>query len=1062
MTIAVDTENRNSSKAPHDIQDATDATVITDATSNTEEHAMTTFENFNTTTSETPKDSDNNEANTIFNNDIAQTEDEALHKKSVRKVLPANIKSEIQMTAKKRFRINLSPIKAIKPVKEKPPIGSLLDSDGSSAHTHGSAALSLQSEDAGGNFLVDFPTSREEFIEHRDTLESITNPSLKEHETETKKNQSTDETDARRPWRKNKPAPKKTSILDSMIKDDVITSTLFDQPPETVNYLDFLDSDQLYKEDLDQYEHIGFAFENDYQNVSHFQNNLDVTSLDFNANNLDDTSVLTDLRLAQTALGWSEDDIKSQTSSQLRYIENTKTKTEDDDDPMQLPNTPIMIELKSNVERRIAAIRARQKLSSSFPIEEKKTTSFGNKPYESKRRHSRRPRKNFVANDREGENGNQSTGYPQKIETQSHDEANQGKEHHHRSKSRKYQNNMKERQYALDNQEDENKSRRPSRSRQSKKLQMENASHLENERRHSPLTYRSEEKNSLLIHDDDYSDEEALPTAVLGEDSDEEAEGRDKFDEEKGPLNLGHRLGAGSLHDGIQPDVQGISNDNLENFRNVFMQGERNKKQELSFHGLWNSKPEDGSDNGSDLSQTSQKSARFQQVKVTMRAKGFGLKMQRIFGPRIWAIKFYILAVFLLLLLILVITIPLAIRNGKKADLGTMSPSMNPTMSPSESIGYTKVSSFYGENSNDRAGSSLAIASDTNVIAIGSPNAATGFGEVRVFTLVESQLLPYGKTLKGKNKGDMFGNSLSISKDGQILAIGSPMARKNEGYVTVFEFNYENQDWVKMGQDITLSEADTFFGSAISLSGNGDRLAIGMPRANDDDGQTLIFHYNSISGIWIRLGQALYGSEKELHGFSVSLDGTGETLAAGAVRSSNGTPNYGRVYLYRWDTTKWVPFGNPIFGRDLIGRSVSLSLDGMRVAIGSTGYDNGKKENVGACAVYGYLGDWEQLGSTLHGKFPEEKSGHTIILSANGQRVACGGPSGSIVRVYEEGESDWELIGNGPLTGGKQQPDSDFGAAIAMNVNGSLLMIGAPKELVKGKKDAGAVRIFQL
>jgi hypothetical protein len=942
--------------------------------------------------------------------------------------------------------------------------------ESSSSHTRISITPSLQSDTAGGDFLVDFPTSREEFIEHRG--ETVNFPTLtdKRNTTTRQKTQSVDEADARRPWRKYKPPPppKKVPIVESLMNEDTTTpSTLFDHPPETVNYLDTLDSDQLYREDLDQYEHIGFAFEDEYDTIaSHFPMNQDVmTSSDISVNNLnDDTSVLTDLRLAQTALGWNEDDVKSQRSTQIQKNIEPMNYDSDDDDPIQLPNTPIIVDLKYGVERRLAAIRARQKMSTTSSLQEEgKHTSVLNKPDESKRRRRRhRPRKHLVTNsndDKEGDDELQP--YRHRNRSKSQAQANQAKDRHHRSRSQRQKSQRDERQ---DQPQEENENRHRSGSRRRKRIPIENEIQEEGERRYSQRQdqiYSGEEKNHLLTHDGDYSDEEALPTAVLGDDSDEEAEGRDTFDEEKGPLHIGKRANTGSLKDGLESDLQVTSSDNLENFRNVFMQAEKKKGNELSFHGLWNSKVESGSDHGSDLSQASQKSARFQQVKVTMRAKGFGLKMQRIFGPRLWAIKFYILVAFFLLLLILVIVIPLAIRKGKKPDLGTLAPSTTPTIAPSKRIGYIEITSFIGENANDGAGSSLAIASDTNIIAIGLPNGASGVGEVRVFTLVDKQLLPYGKSLKGKNKGDMFGNSLSISMDGQILAVGSPMANRNQGYVAVFEFNYERQDWVKMGQDITLSEEDTFVGSAISLSGNGNRLAIGIPRASGDNGQTLIFQFSSSTGIWIRLGSTLYGSRRELHGFAVSLDGTGKTLAVGAVRSSTSTPNSGRVYLYRWDTTTWVPFGSTIFGNDLMGRSVSLSLDGMRVAIGSTGYDKGNLENVGACAVYGYLGDWVQLGSTLQGNTAEEKSGQSVVISADGLRVACGSAGGSIVRIYQEGESDWELVGNQPLVSeSKQQPESNFGAAIAMNSNGSLLVIGAPKERVKDEENAGAVRVF--
>jgi WD40 repeat protein len=140
----------------------------------------------------------------------------------------------------------------------------------------------------------------------------------------------------------------------------------------------------------------------------------------------------------------------------------------------------------------------------------------------------------------------------------------------------------------------------------------------------------------------------------------------------------------------------------------------------------------------------------------------------------------------------------------------------------------------------------------------------------------------------------------------------------------------------------------------------------------------------------------------------------------------------------------------------LLGRSVSLSATGQRIAIGSTGFDNGLKEDVGACQVYGYLGDWIQFGASLRGQAEDERSGFAVALSSDGERIACGGPGDSVVRVYaDNGKGAWEQIGE-TLSG---IPSSNFGAAVALSDDGAFLAIGAPSESYL-EPSVGAFRLY--
>jgi hypothetical protein len=106
----------------------------------------------------------------------------------------------------------------------------------------------------------------------------------------------------------------------------------------------------------------------------------------------------------------------------------------------------------------------------------------------------------------------------------------------------------------------------------------------------------------------------------------------------------------------------------------------------------------------------------------------------------------------------------------------------------------------------------------------------------------------------------------------------------------------------------------------------------------------------------------------------------------------------------------WTQVGGDIDGEaagDAAGRTVSMSADGTRVAIGATEND----ANRGHVRVYSESGGtWTQIGGDIDGEDALDNSGVSISMSPDGTRVAIGatqndGSSGSDsyaghVRVY--------------------------------------------------------------
>ena len=77
---------------------------------------------------------------------------------------------------------------------------------------------------------------------------------------------------------------------------------------------------------------------------------------------------------------------------------------------------------------------------------------------------------------------------------------------------------------------------------------------------------------------------------------------------------------------------------------------------------------------------------------------------------------------------------------------------------------------------------------------------------------------------------------------------------------------------------------------------------------------------------------------------------------------------------------------------DYLGQSVSLSSDGSVVAIGAHGND-GNGTSAGHVRVYqntGLNGDWTQVGADIDGEAAVDRSGRSVSMSSDGTRVAIG------------------------------------------------------------------------
>jgi hypothetical protein len=397
-----------------------------------------------------------------------------------------------------------------------------------------------------------------------------------------------------------------------------------------------------------------------------------------------------------------------------------------------------------------------------------------------------------------------------------------------------------------------------------------------------------------------------------------------------------------------------------------------------------------------------------------------------------------------------------------------------------------------GEGVSDNSGRSVSLSSDGNTLAIGAllnnGNGANA-GHVRIYdwdtTVTPNRWTKRGFDIDGEAAGDNSGISVSLSSDGNIVAIGALYndgAASNAGHVRVYYWDtlaIPNK-WSKLGSDIDGETAEDNMGVSVSLSSNGNTLAVGA-MYNDGSitnaGHVRVYDLNGL--VWTRRGSDIDGEGiNDNSGVSVSLSSDGNTLAVGARYNDGSFSNAGHVRVHDWNGSSWTKRGFDIDGEaegDNSGWSVSLSSDGNTLAIGAQ-LNDGNGINAGHVRIYDWdttftPNRWRQRGQDINGKAAGDNNGFSVSLSSDGNIVAIGGPyndgSGNLLpdagdaRVYY-----WDTV-NTPNKWTQRGSDiygeaaGDYsGWSVSLSLDGNTLAIGAT--LNDGSfSNSGHVRVFK-
>ena len=309
------------------------------------------------------------------------------------------------------------------------------------------------------------------------------------------------------------------------------------------------------------------------------------------------------------------------------------------------------------------------------------------------------------------------------------------------------------------------------------------------------------------------------------------------------------------------------------------------------------------------------------------------------------------------------------------------------TISLSTTLNGTAAASRFGE--------AVAINLAGNVLAVGAPNTTTNTGRVIVYANSGGTWSQRGAIIEKLSETNAkAGSSVAISSDGNVVVIGSPNfgASSNRGKVTTWRWN--GTAWVEFGNAIESSIASTFFGKRVACNSAGTTIAF----SSDLNGGT-VHAYELINDAWVQLGTPIIGlSATDANGTGIALNSVGDILAIGAPGNDSGGTNFGQTRVFKLNTSKqWIAYGSPINGKsadDASGTRVALSADGNTLVIGSPDASSVGLVTNGRVSVYQYINSvWKLVAGDINGTSASEKSGSALAITSDASKILIGAPN---------------------------------------------------------------------
>jgi hypothetical protein len=329
-----------------------------------------------------------------------------------------------------------------------------------------------------------------------------------------------------------------------------------------------------------------------------------------------------------------------------------------------------------------------------------------------------------------------------------------------------------------------------------------------------------------------------------------------------------------------------------------------------------------------------------------------------------------------------------------------------------------------------------------------------------------------------------------MNSDGTKVVVGVK-DRDTPGYSNsgaAYIYTYSGGSW-DAGIKIVAFDGATNdeFGRSVSMSGDGTKVIVGAwsedMNGSSDAGSAYIFTYDSSSSTWdagIKIPHLLY-STGDKFGWSVDMSSDGTKIIVGAPYNDNVQGDSGAAYTFTYDSSSST-WGSELRikasdaeSNDYFGDSVAMSGDGNKVIVGAHAEDPGGDSYAGSVYIFTYDSSNSNWGSQVKidlalDKAPNDYFGWSVAMSGDGNKIIVGArdeePGGLLdagsAYIFTYGLTNYNQwdAGTKIVASDGAAPSDHFGYSVAMNSDGTKVVVGAFNEDPDGISDAGSAYIF--
>ena len=324
---------------------------------------------------------------------------------------------------------------------------------------------------------------------------------------------------------------------------------------------------------------------------------------------------------------------------------------------------------------------------------------------------------------------------------------------------------------------------------------------------------------------------------------------------------------------------------------------------------------------------------------------------------------------------------------------------------------------------------------------------------------------------------DNFGDSVSISSDGNTAIVGAPQEdtspKTDNG--AAYVFTRSGGVWTQQ-QKLTASDLadDDQFGNSVAISADGNTVIVGAigvdTSPNTINGAAYVFTRSG--GVWTQQAKLLASDRQtaDLFGASVSISSDGNTAIVGAyAEDTSPRTNNGAAYVFTRSGSTWTEqqklIASDYASTDTFGWSVAISSDGNTAIVGSIYQDTSPNTDNGAAYVFTRSGStWtEQQKLIASDAANNHNFGISVSISSDGNTAIVGATQ---VVAVNNGAAYVFTRSGGVWTQQQKLTASDgamldaFGSSVVLSLDGNTALIGAQNEDTSPKTDNGAAYVF--